>query len=267
MMADRRPIITLLTDFGEADYFVPAMKGAIYSLNRDVEVIDLTHQIPPQDIFTGAFTLMCCYQDFPKWTIHVAVVDPGVGSSRRPIFVMTDEYYFIGPDNGIFSYIYQKENINRVVHLKETHYFGAEVSNTFHGRDIFAPIAAYVARQVDWSKMGEEITDYVKFTTPTPAVVSDNQIRGHVIHIDRFGNIITNLTANELPPEKAARGVRVRVGKFEASRLLNNRSEAGNNELFAYFGSAGFLELAVSRQNAARMVEARRGVEVELTLA
>jgi S-adenosylmethionine hydrolase len=266
-MAERKPIITLLTDFGEADYFVPAMKGAIYSLNRDVEIIDLTHQIPPHDVYSAAFNLMCCYRDFPKWTIHVAVVDPGVGSSRRPIFVMTDEYYFIGPDNGIFSYIYQTENINRVVHLKEAHYFRPLVSNTFHGRDIFAPIAAYVAKQIDWTKMGEEISDYVKFTTPTPAILSEKVIHGHVIHVDRFGNIITNLTANELTQERVSRGLRVRLGKYEATRLLNNFSEAGNNELFAYFGSAGFLELAVPRQNAARLVEARRGVDVEVTLA
>jgi hypothetical protein len=259
-------MITLLTDFGEADYFVAAMKGAIYCLNRDVEIVDITHQIPPHDVYSAAFNLMCCYKEFPKWTIHLAVVDPGVGSDRRPIFIMTDEYYFIGPDNGIFSYIYQKENVNRVVHLKESHYFRPVVSNTFHGRDIFAPIAAYVARQVDWSKMGEEITDYVKFTTPTPAIVSDKLIRGHVLHVDRFGNIITNLTANELTYEKVLMGLRVRIGKHEAARLLNNFSEAGNNELFAYFGSAGFLELAVPRQNAARMVEARRGIEVEVTI-
>ncbi|MBI3649578.1 MAG: SAM-dependent chlorinase/fluorinase [Acidobacteria bacterium] len=265
-MAERRPIITLLTDFGEADYFVAAMKGAIYCLNRDVEIIDLTHQITPHDVFSGAFNLLCCYREFPKWTIHVAVVDPGVGSSRRPIFVMTDEYYFIGPDNGIFSYIYQRENINRVVHLTESHYFRAEVSNTFHGRDVFAPIAAYVAKQVDWTKMGAEISDYVKFNLPTPAVVSAKQLRGHVIQVDRFGNIITNITSAELPPERAAQGMRLRIGKHEAARCLKNFSEAANNELFAYFGSAGFLELAVARQNAARLVEARRGMEIEIAL-
>lgn len=264
-MADRR-IITLTTDFGEADYFVPAMKGAIYGVYRDVEIIDLTHQVPPQDVYAAAFTLMCCYRDFPKWTVHVAVVDPGVGSSRRPILVMTDEYYFVGPDNGIFSYIYQRENINRVVHLTEAHYFRAEVSSTFHGRDVFAPIAAYVAKQVDWRKMGEEISDYVKFNTPAPAVGAE-QVKGHVIHVDRFGNLITNITTKELPEERAKAGVRIRVGKHEAQRLLTHFAEAGNNELFAYFGSAGFLELAVSRQSAARLTEARRGVEVEVSFA
>lgn len=266
-MADRRPLITLLTDFGESDYFVPAMKGAIYSVNRDVDIVDISHQIPAHDVFAAAFNLMCCYKDFPKWTIHVAVVDPGVGSSRRPIFVMTDEYYFIGPDNGIFSYIYQRETVNRVVHLKQQHYFNSPLSNTFHGRDVFAPIAGYVAKQVDWSKMGEQISDYVKFNTPVPVVLSDKQIRGHVIHVDRFGNIVTNITASELTHEKMLAAPRVRIGKFEATRLLNNYSEASNNELFAYFGSAGFLELAVSRQSAARLTEARRGVEVDVVIA
>lgn len=266
-MAERKSLITLLTDFGESDYFVPAMKGAIYCVNREVDIVDITHHIPPYDVYSAAFNLMCCYKDFPKWTIHVAVVDPGVGSGRRPIFVMTDDYYFIGPDNGIFSYIYQREHVNRVVHLKQQHYFNMPLSNTFHGRDVFAPIAAYVAKQVDWSKMGDEISDYVKFNTPMPSVFSDKQIRGHVIHVDRFGNIITNITANELTPEKALAGARVRIGKHEAARLLNNFSEAGNNELFAYFGSAGFLELAVPRQSAARLTEARRGIEVEVELA
>ncbi|MEW6128121.1 MAG: SAM-dependent chlorinase/fluorinase [Acidobacteriota bacterium] len=262
-MADKRPMITLLTDFGEADYFVPAMKGAIYAVNREVDIIDLTHQIAPHDIYSGAFTLMCCYQEFPKWTIHVAVVDPGVGSQRRPLLVMTDEYYFIGPDNGIFSYIYQRENVNRVVHLTETHYFRWKISNTFHGRDIFAPAAAYVSKAVDWRRMGEEVTDYVKFNTPTP-VVSGKQIRGHVIHVDRFGNLITNITENELTDEFLRANARVRVGKFEAQRILTHYVEATTNELFAYFGSTGFLELAVSKQSAARLTEARRGIEVEV---
>jgi S-adenosylmethionine hydrolase len=263
-MAEKKPIITLTTDFGEADYFVPAMKGAIYSVNPAVEIVDLTHLIPPHDIYAAAFTLMCCYKDFPRNTIHVAVVDPGVGSSRRPIMVMTDDYYFIGPDNGIFSYIYQRELVNRIVRFTAEHYFRAPVSATFHGRDVFAPCAAYVSKMVDWRMMGEEIDDPVRFNTPAPVVASEQQIRGHVIHVDRFGNIITNITPAELTNERVRRGARVRVGKHEAARVLTHFAEAGNNELFAYFGSAGLLELAVPRQSAARMTEARRGMEVEV---
>jgi S-adenosyl-L-methionine hydrolase (adenosine-forming) len=265
-MAERKPIITLTTDFGEADYFVPAMKGVIMSLNPAADIVDLTHQIPPHDIYAAAFTLLCCYRDFPRWTSHTVVVDPGVGSQRRPILVMTDYYNFIGPDNGVFSYIYQRESVNRVVHLTTEYYFRSPVSSTFHGRDVFAPIAAYVSKLTDWRKLGEEITDPVRFNAPAATLVSPTQIRGHVLHIDRFGNIITNITASELGEEAVKAGARVRIGKHEAARVLTHFAEAANNELFSYFGSAGFLELAVSRQSAARLVDTRRGMEVEVVI-
>lgn len=263
-MADRRVIITLTTDFGDTDYYVPAIKGAIYSINPAVEIVDITHKIPAHDIYAAAFQLLCCYQDFPKMSLHLAVVDPGVGSARRPIMVMTDDYNFIGPDNGIFSYIYQRERVNRVVHFTTEHYFRAPVSNTFHGRDIFGPCAAYISKLVDWKMMGEEIDDPVRFNTPVPSRLANGSIKGSVIHVDRFGNVITNITAGELTDDMVARGVRVRVGKHEAARLLTHFAEANPNELFAYFGSAGFLELALPRQNAARLIEARRGLEVEV---
>lgn len=263
-MAEKKTIITLTTDFGESDYFVPAMKGVIYSINPAAEVVDITHMIPPHDIYAAAFTLMCCYRDFPRLTIHVVVVDPGVGSSRRPILVMTDDYNFIGPDNGVFSYIYQLEQVNRVVHLTSGHYFRTPVSNTFHGRDIFAPCAAYFSKGIEWRMMGQEISDPVRFNVPRPVALSEKQIRGHVIHIDRFGNIITNLTQKDVPEDKIRAGARVRIGQHEAARFLTHFAEANQNELFAYFGSAGFLELAVPRQPAARLVEARRGMEVEV---
>jgi S-adenosylmethionine hydrolase len=264
-MAERRPIITLTTDFGQADYFVPAMKGVICSINPAAEIIDMTHLIPPHDIYAAAFTLMCCYREFPDRTIHVVVVDPGVGSGRRPILVVTDNYYFIGPDNGVFSYIYQREQVNRIIHLTAEHYFRQPVSNTFHGRDIFAPSAAHLSKGIDSRVMGEEINDPVRFNIPMPTVLSNGTIRGHVIHADRFGNIVTNITPVELTAERVRAGVRVRIGKHEVVRLLTHFAEAGSGELFAYFGSAGFLELAVPRQSAARMVEARRGMEVEVT--
>lgn len=264
-MAERRPLITLTTDFGEADYYAPAMKGVIYSTNPAAEIVDLTHQIPAHDIYAAAFTLLCCYSDFPKLTLHVVVVDPGVGSTRRPIMVMTDNYNFIGPDNGVFSYIYQREHVNRIVHFTVAHYFRAPVSSTFHGRDVFAACAGFVSKLVDWSKMGEEISDPVRFNTPTPTVVGDKEVRGHVLHIDRFGNVVTNITTAEVSAARL-RAARVRVGKHEAARVLTHYAEANPNELFAYIGSAGFLELAVPRQSAARLIEARRGIEVEVVI-
>ena len=262
-MPDKK-LITMTTDFGLTDYFVAAMKGVIYSINPAAEIVDISHQIPAHDIYAAAFTLMSCYKDFPRNTIHLVVVDPGVGSARRPIMVMTDEHNFIGPDNGVFSYIYQREHVNRVVHFTTEHYFRQPVSNTFHGRDVFAACAAYVSKLVDWKMMGEEVNDPVRFNTPTPTVVSENHIRGSVIHIDRFGNIITNLTPAELTSERVGAGARVRIGKHEAARLLTHFAEADPNEVFSYFGSAGLLEIAVPRQSAARLIEARRGVEVEV---
>jgi S-adenosylmethionine hydrolase len=265
-MAEKKSLITLTTDLGEADYFVPAMKGVIWSINPAAEIVDLTHLIPAHDIYAAAFTLMCCYKDFPRNTIHLAVVDPGVGSARRPIMVMTDDCNFIGPDNGVFSYIYQRAPVNRVVHFTTEHYFRQPVSSTFHGRDVFAPCAAYVSKLVDWRMMGEEISDPVRFNTPTPVVVSEKQIRGTVIHVDRFGNLVTNITPAELTEELIRAGARVRIGAHEPARVLTHFAEANENELFAYFGSAGFLELAVQRQSAARVVEGRRGIEVEVVV-
>lgn len=263
-MAEKRALITMTTDFGNADYFVAAMKGAVYSINPAAEIVDITHAIPPHDIYSAAFTLMCCYADFPRNTIHLVVVDPGVGSARRPIMVMTDDHNFIGPDNGVFSYIYQRAHVNRIVHLTTEHYFRQPVSNTFHGRDVFAPAAAYTSKLVDWRMMGESIGDPVRFNIPAPVVLSEGQIRGTVLHVDRFGNLVTNITPAELTAERMRAGARVRIGKHEGLRVLTHFAEANQNELFAYFGSAGFLEIAVPRQSAARIAEARRGVEVEV---
>lgn len=265
-MADKKTLITMITDFGESDYFVAAMKGSIFSINPFAEIVDITHAIPPHDIHSAAFTLACCYADFPRNTIHLVVVDPGVGSARRPIMVMTDEHNFIGPDNGVFSYIYKRAHVNRVVHFTTEHYFRQPVSSTFHGRDVFAPVAAYVSKLVDWKMMGSEITDAVKLNIPEAVMLSDKQIRGTVLHIDRFGNLITNITPAELTEERIRAGARVRIGKHEDLRVLTHFAEANQNELFAYFGSAGLLELAVPRQSAARVAEARRGVEVQVVV-
>jgi S-adenosylmethionine hydrolase len=265
-MADKRSIVTLTTDFGDADYYVGAIKGVIYSINQNVDIVDITHQIPAHDIYSAAFTLMCASREFPRNTIHLVVVDPGVGSTRRPIMVMADDHYFVGPDNGVFSYVYQRQEVHRIVHLTSEHYFRQPVSATFHGRDVFAPTAGYLSKSVEWRMLGEEIADPVRFNTPTPTWISGRQVRGSVIHVDRFGNIITSVSTAELTEEKIRAGVHVRVGKHEAARLLTHFAEAERDELFAYIGSAGFLELAVNRQSAARITEARRGVEVEVII-
>ena len=156
-------MITLLTDFGAADYFVPALKGAILSIHPTAQIIDLTHEIAPQDIAAGAFTLGACWRDFPINTVHLAVVDPGVGSARRAIVVAADGHFFVGPDNGLFSYIYAQTNSQRVYHATRNDLFRPQPSSTFHGRDIFAPLAAHLDRGLGPASVGPEIGDYLKF--------------------------------------------------------------------------------------------------------
>ena len=174
-------MITLLTDFGTADYFVPAVKGVILSLNPQTTIIDITHEIPAQDIQAGAFTLGACYHNFPAGTIHLAVIDPGVGSERRPIIVATGKYFFVGPDNGIFSYVYHLEKAVRVFQVSETELFRHNSSSTFHGRDVFAPLAAWLSKGLTPENFGAEINDYIRFDLPRPQI-SAGKISGEIIH-------------------------------------------------------------------------------------
>lgn len=265
-MAQKRQLITLLTDFGTADYFVAAMKGAAYSINPDIDFIDITHEIPNHDIFGAAYTLRSCFDTFPRFTTHVVVVDPGVGTARRPILVMTDNYNFVGPDNGVFSFIYQIEQVNRVIHLSADYYYRKPVSDTFHGRDVFAPIAAYLAKGIDPRKMGDEIADFVRLEAPVPKQVAPTMLQGAVIHVDRFGNIVTNFTREHLSAERAAAGARLRVNGHEVHKVLTHYGEAPAKIPFAYVGSQGYVEIGINRASAARTLEVRRGMPVDLAI-
>ncbi len=261
------PIITLLTDFGMADYFVGAMKGAILSVNESARIIDITHQIPPHDVRAAAFTLSAAYQTFPANTIHVAVVDPGVGSARRPILVTAQEHSFIGPDNGLFGFVYESEAANlRVFHLNREQYFRSDVSATFHGRDVFAPIAGWLAKGVPASELGDEIGDYVRQDRITPRSFADGHVEASIIHIDRFGNCVTNLTRRELTDERIARGVCLSVNEHRITsfRRVFVEEPSVRGELFALWGSAGFLEIAASCDSAARLLGVQRGQRLTL---
>jgi len=259
-------MITLLTDFGLSDYFVPAVKGVILTISPGTEIIDITHDVAAHDVDSAAFTLGACYHNFPAGTIHVAVVDPGVGSSRRPIVVEAGGYFFIGPDNGVFSFVYAREAEPRVYHITDDRYFRHPVSATFHGRDVFAPVAARIAGGVKPEAIGEEIDDYVKFEIPRPRLIeARGVIEGRVIHIDRFGNCVTNFTEVELKPYEIAPPTKIHFGGREIRRFNAYFAEAARrDELFAYPGSAGFWEIALWRSSAAEFVNARRGDEVIL---
>ncbi len=265
--AIRIQMITLLTDFGTADYFVPAVKGVILSINPRIRIVDLTHEIPAQDVMAAAFTLGACYSDFPAGTVHVAVVDPGVGSSRRAIVVETVGQLFVGPDNGIFSYVYAREKAVKVFQVARQEYFRQPVSSTFHGRDVFAPVAAWLSRGIAPENLGDELHDYIKFEIPEPLRDSDaGRITGAVIHVDHFGNCITNLTERELSVERAGkREVKMKIAGRVVSQFGSHFAQAENHDnLFAYLGSAGYWEIAVWCGSASALLGAQRGAEIIL---
>jgi S-adenosylmethionine hydrolase len=260
-------VVTLLTDFGTADYFVGAMKGVILSINPEARIVDITHEIPPQDIQAGAFTLSAVYQTFPAATIHTVVVDPGVGSARRPILVYGGNQFFVGPDNGLFSFIVDREPEARVFHLTNENYFRQSVSQTFHGRDVFAPIAAALSKGVNAEQLGTEIKDYVRLDHLKPKQRDAQTIQASIIHIDRFGNCVTNLTREHVTDEMIARGVRLIVNGREITSLHRFFAEGrkATNELFAIWGSAGYLEIAAFRASAAQLLNCQRGQIITVT--
>lgn len=260
------PIITLLTDFGTTDYFVGAMKGAILFVNQSAIIIDITHEIPPHDIQAGAFTLAAAYKTFPAGAIHVAVVDPGVGSTRRPLLVQAGKHFFVGPDNGLFGFVYEREAATsvRVFHLNRKQYFRSDVSDTFHGRDVFAPIAGALANGIVPAELGDEITDYVRQDSIAPHAPGDESIEASVIHIDRFGNCVTNLTRRELTDDKINGGVRLIINNQTVTSIRRFFAEETDTrgKLFAVWGSAGYLEIVAFQDSAARLLDIRRGQRV-----
>ena len=247
------PVITLLTDFGTADYFVGAVKGAILSVNPQAVIADITHEIAPHDIEAGAFTLLACYKTFPAGTIHMVVVDPGVGSTRRPIIVSANEQFFVGPDNGIFSYIYDREPSHRTFHITAEKYFRPSPSSTFHGRDIFAPVAAALSNGVKPKKFGPAIDDEVRL----PALLEPLRI----IHIDRFGNCVTNITRALFEDSSNAH---LLINGKTIRNFRNFYGEGSSTSPFAIWGSAGFLELSVNGGSAAKALCIDRGNTVIL---
>ena len=263
-----RPTITLTTDFGTNDHFVGAMKGVILEIVPEAAIVDISHAVQPFDVLDGALTISQAYAYFPAGTVHLVVVDPGVGSARRPIIASTDKYYFVAPDNGILSLIYAQEERAHVRHITSDHYFLQPLSNTFHARDIFAPVAAYLAKQVDSHKFGDEIEDYTRFAAPKPKVVDAGRMRAVVLKVDRFGNLITNITPKDAPMLFGADPApfKLVVGSKEITVIRTIYSEGTPGEVFGIMGSMGFLEIAANRGNAAQITGAGKGSEVSILL-
>lgn len=263
-----RPIVTLTTDFGLNDHFVGTMKGVILNIAPEAEIVDLNHAVQAFDVLDGALTIAMSYSYFPVGTIHVVVVDPGVGTARRPILLSTETHYFVAPDNGVLSLVYNREERLRVRHITGEHYFLRPVSNTFHARDVFAPVAGWLAKGVDGAKFGDEITDYVRFNAPKPKTVDAQTMRGVVLKVDRFGNLITNFTPKDVPVlfEDNPPSFRIQVGKSEITEIHANYAGGAPNEVFGILGSMGYLEIAANRASAAQIIGTGKGSEVNVIL-
>ena len=251
-------IITLLTDFGTEDSYVGAMKGVILSINPDATIIDISHQIPPQDIIAGAFVLSQAAPFFPKGTVHIAVVDPGVGGKRKPILIETDKYFFVGPDNGIFDIALQNERIRRKIHLTNKNYFLGYISSTFHGRDIFSPVAAYLSLGIDPALFGKKIKTLTSLDVKKP-FAKDGKITGRIIHIDRFGNLITNIDEGLLKKVFKNRIFEVEVCDNIIKRFVPSYSNAKQGEPIGLIGSSGLMEIAMREKNASIELGIKRG--------
>ena len=262
-------IITLTTDFGLNDHFVGAMKGVILNLAPDAQIIDINHSVQAFDVLDGALTISQAYAYYPAGTVHMVIVDPGVGTARRPILLTGDRHRFVAPDNGVLSLVYDRQERISVRHITAEHYFLQPRSNTFHARDIFSPVAAHLAKGVGPDRFGDEITDYVRFNAPRPKPTDERTLRGVVLKVDRFGNLITNITALDLPAlfEATTPAFRITVGnKGQVNRLCTNYAEGTPGEVFGILGSMGYLELAANRGSAFQLLGAGKGSEVNVVM-
>ena len=256
--------ITLTTDFGTSDYFVAAMKGVILGIAPRANIVDITHNVAPFNVEEAAFTLAQAWQWFPKGTIHVAVVDPGVGSARRPILVEAAGHRFIGPDNGIFSMIYDAAP-HKVREITNTKLGLKNVSRTFHGRDVFAPAAAHLAKATPGAKFGKPIHDFIRIPHLTPAEVKRDRWTGTILKVDRFGNLITNFHVDRFVEIKT-RPFEMLTGIETVRRLALTYAETSVDEVAVIVGSSGYLEVSANQASAAEKLGCGAGAPVELEI-
>jgi S-adenosylmethionine hydrolase len=258
------PLITLTTDFGLTDHFVGTMKGVLYGIAPKARVVDISHEIQSYEVSDGAFVIAQAYKYYPKKTIHVIVVDPGVGSTRRPILAEMAGQYFVAPDNGVLSMIFDREKA-KVRHITAEKYFLKKVSRTFHGRDIFAPVAAHLATGILPARFGQQIDDYLRLTLTKPTRTGKRVWTGVVLKMDHFGNLITNLHIDEFPNIRT-RPFEFNVGLEKLNRLALTYSEGEQGELFVIVGSSGYIEVSANQASAAKKLGCGVGSPVELVL-
>lgn len=267
-------VITLLTDFGLADGYVAAMKGVILGINPEVTIVDITHDIPPQDIARAAFVLGTVYRFFPRGTIHMVIVDPGVGTARKAVILHTADYLFVAPDNGVLSYVLKPYAGKckagrcrlagaRAFAITARRFFLKPVSATFHGRDIFAPVAAHLSLGVPPAEFGPPVGSLIVLRLSQPSRMADGSLVGHIVHIDRFGNLVTDISEAYLPARKA--GVTVEIAGHTIHGL--SRTYGTGRGLLALVGSSGHLEIALRDGSAADYLGAKMGDGIKVRLA
>jgi len=264
----RTPIITLTTDFGLNDHFIGTMKGVILAIEPEAQIVDICHSVQAFDVLDGALTIAQAYSYFPSGTVHMVIVDPGVGTARRPLLVTSDRHHFVAPDNGVLSLIYQREQRLSARHVTGEHYFLQPVSKTFHGRDVFSPIAAYLSKGVDPAKFGEAVTDFVRFSAPKAKLVNETTLRGVVLKVDRFGNLVTNITPQDAPMlfTENASGFKIVIGKREITEIKSAYALGAPGEVFGILGSMGYLEIAANRGAATQILGVGKGSDVNVVL-
>lgn len=254
----KQPIITLLTDFGTKDPFVGVMKGVILSICPNSRLVDLSHEVPSQSVLTGAFLLRSSIDYFPKGTVHLAVVDPGVGSARKAVALKSKGHFFVGPDNGLFPAALKEWGIEQAVELTQKKFQLAHPSTTFHGRDIFAPAAAYLAKGVPMNKLGVKQNNWIWREIPKPYQTAQGWT-GQVLWVDHFGNLITNLEAKHVP-----KTFRLKIGKAVILNLATHYAQVKKGTVVALVGSSGNLEVSVNGGNAAQKLGVGIGASVIL---
>lgn len=259
----QRTIITLLTDFGLQDGYVASLKGTILGMDPQAALVDISHAVPPQDIRFGAFLLYTVYSHFPQGTVHVAVVDPGVGTERRGLAIQTPSYCFVGPDNGLFSWILKAEPLWRAVSLDHPGYWRPQVSPTFHGRDIFAPVAVHLSRGVPLESLGPPCRPLqAAWTAPRE---DPEGLHGEVLYVDHFGNCITNITSQELEAFLGNAPCRVRIAGRSIEGISITYGQKADGEILALVGSSRHVEIAVNRAHASRLLGIQAGDAVRIT--
>lgn len=259
------PVITLTTDFGVGDPYVGMMKAVILSIAPDVRIVDLTHGIRSHDVTEASLVIGSSHAYFPKGAIHVVVVDPGVGSSRRPLLVATEQAYFVAPDNGVLSEIYAGSTRLACLELTATRFFRHPVSQTFHGRDVFAPVAAWLSRGVEPERFGSPVKNRVALRLPELRQSGRDGLAGTVLRVDKFGNLVTNLRAENYRERLQAGKFMLSIGGHQVRRLCRSYREAEGREPFVIWGSLGLLEISCNQASAAKHLEVSVHDEFELS--